>query len=171
MIWQPDLIADASSLGLKLMDNFADIFDEVNDAPSGKNKEELFVARMDWDDDNTFGGRSTLNHYFVNGYDQYLGERNINDGRCYSWINPTSYTYNAFNNRDKDTRYKATFQTVWYATKTQKAVLSIMSLTARTKASTGTIPLLVILPCTIRDIICLLRKSELKLKTVKVITI
>ena len=114
------LIADASSLGLKLMDNFADIFDEANDAPSGKNKEELFVARMDWDDDNTFGGRSTLNHYFVNGYDQYLGERNINDGRCYSWINPTSYTYNAFNNRDKDTRYKATFQTVWYATKTQK---------------------------------------------------
>ena len=55
--------------------------------------------------------------------------------------------------------------------KRKKAVLSIMSLTARTKASTGTIPLLVILPCTIRDIICLLRKSELKLKTVKVITI
>ncbi|WP_274972220.1 RagB/SusD family nutrient uptake outer membrane protein [Bacteroides fluxus] len=114
------LISDAPSLGLKLMDNYADVFDEANDAPSGKNKEELFVARMDWDDDNTFGGRSTLNHYFVNGYDQYLGERNINDGRCYSWINPTGYTYNAFDNRDKDTRYEATFQTVWYATKTQK---------------------------------------------------
>lgn len=114
------LVADAPSLGLRLMENFSDVFDEANDAPSGKNKEELFVARMDWDDNTTFGGRSTLNHYFVNGYDAYLGERNINDGRCYSWINPTKYTYDAFNNRDKDTRYEATFQTVWYATKTQK---------------------------------------------------
>lgn len=114
------LIEEAPSLGLKLMDNYAAIFDEANDAPSGKNKEELFVARMDWDDDNTFGGRSTLNHYFVNGYDKYLGERNINDGRCYSWINPNPYTYDAFNNRKKDTRYYATFQTVWYATKVQK---------------------------------------------------
>lgn len=114
-----ELINSASSLGLKLMDNYADVFDEANDAPSGKNKEELFVARMDWDDDNTYGGRSTLNHYFVNGYDAYLGERNVKDGRCYSWINPTGYTYNAFNNRDKDTRYAATFQTVWYATKKQ----------------------------------------------------
>ncbi len=115
-----NLIAEAPSLGLKLMEHYKDVFDEANDAPSGKNTEELFVARFDWDDDNTFGDRSTLNHYFVNGYDQYLGERNLNDGRCYSWINPTGYTYQAFNNRDKDTRYEATFQTVWYATKTQK---------------------------------------------------
>lgn len=114
-----ELIKDAPALGLKLMDNYADVFDEANDAPSGKNKEELFVVRMDWDDDNTYGGRGTLNHYFVNGYDAYLGERNINDGRCYSWINPTAYTYRCFDNRDKDTRYEATFQTVWYATKTQ----------------------------------------------------
>lgn len=113
------LITDAPSLGLKLMDNYAGIFDEANDAPSGKNKEELFVARMDWDDDNTYGGRSTLNHYFVNGYDKYLGERNLNDGRCYSWINPNPYTYDAFSNREVDTRYGATFQTVWYATKKQ----------------------------------------------------
>lgn len=114
-----DLIKDAPSLGLKLMDRYADIFDEANDAPSGRNKEELFIARMDWDDDATFGGRSTLNHYFVNGYDKYMGERNLNDGRCYSWINPNPYTYDAFNNREKDTRYNATFQTVWYATKKQ----------------------------------------------------
>lgn len=114
------LIEDAPSLGLMLMPKFADVFDEANDAPSGKNKEELFVARMDWDLNNTYGGRSTLNHYFVNGYDAYLGERNIHDGRCYSWINPTAYTYATFNNRDKDTRYEATFQTVWYATKKQK---------------------------------------------------
>ena len=113
------LIEDAPSLGLKLMDNYADLFDEAFDAPSLGNTETLFVARMDWDDDNTYGGRSTLNHYFVNGYDAYLGERNLNDGRCYSWFNPTQYTYNAFNNRDKDTRYDATFQKVWYATKTQ----------------------------------------------------
>lgn len=114
------LIADAPGLGLKLMDRYADVFDESNDAPSGKNKEELFVARMDWDDDNTYGGRSTLNHYFVNGYDAYLGERNLNDGRCYSWFNPTPYTYDVFTQRDLDTRYQATFQQVWYATKTQK---------------------------------------------------
>lgn len=113
------LIADASSLGISLMPNFADVFNEANDDPSGKNKEELFVARMDWDLDNTYGRRSTLNHYYVNGYEAYMGERNINDGRCYSWFNPNKYTYNAFNNRDKDTRYDATFQKVWYATKTQ----------------------------------------------------
>ncbi len=111
------LIADAPSLGLSLMPNFADVFDEANDSPSGKNKEELFVARFDWDIDNTFGARGTLNHYYVNGYDTFLGERNIRDGRCYSWNNPTGYTFATFNNRDKDTRYTATFQTVWYATK------------------------------------------------------
>lgn len=114
------LITDAPSLGLSLMPSFADVFDEANDDPSGKNKEELFVARMDWDLDNTYGRRSALNHYFVNGYEAYMGERNINDGRCYSWFNPNNYTYNAFNNRDKDTRYNATFQKVWYATKVQK---------------------------------------------------
>ncbi|MDU1890097.1 MAG: RagB/SusD family nutrient uptake outer membrane protein [Dysgonomonas sp.] len=113
------LITDAPSLDISLMPNFADVFDENNDAPSGKNKEELFVARMDWDDNSVYGARSTLNHYYVNGYDAYLGERNLNDGRCYSWNNPNSYTYNVFTNRDVDTRYKGTFQTVWYATKTQ----------------------------------------------------
>jgi len=114
------LIADAPSLGISLMSSFADIFNEENDDPSGKNKEELFVARMDWDLDNTYGRRSTLNHYYVNGYEAYMGERNIDDGRCYSWFNPNVYTYNAFNNRYKDTRYDATFQKVWYATKAQK---------------------------------------------------
>lgn len=113
------LIAESSSLGLSLMPNFADVFDEANDAPSGKNKEELLVARQDWDMDNNYGRRTSLNHYFVNGYEAYLGQRNINDGRCYSWFNPTKYTYDVFNNRDKDTRYDATFQKVWYATKTQ----------------------------------------------------
>lgn len=113
------LINDAPSLGLYLMSDFAGIFDEANDAPSGKNKEELFVARMDWDENNIYGARTTLNHYFVNGYDAYLGERNIIDGRCYSWNNPNMYTYDAFTNRDIDTRYNGTFQTVWFATKTQ----------------------------------------------------
>lgn len=111
------LIVDAPALGLKLMDSYADVFSEANDAPSGKNKEELFVARMDWDDDNTYGGTSSLNHYFVNGYDAYLGERNLNDGRCFSWFNPNPYTYEAFDNRQTDTRYQSTFQQVWYATK------------------------------------------------------
>lgn len=113
------LINEAGSLGISLMPKFADVFDEANDAPSGKNKEELFVARFDWDLDNTFGYRGTNNHYYVNGYEAYLGERNINDGRCYSWNNPNHYTYNAFTHRDKDSRYSATFQTVWYATKQQ----------------------------------------------------
>jgi len=111
------LISDAPSLGIKLMPDFAEIFNEENDAPSGKNTEELFVARMDWDDDDVYGGRSTLNHYYINGYDAYLGERNLNDGRCYSWNNPNTYAYDAFTLRDIDTRYKGTFQTVWKATK------------------------------------------------------
>lgn len=114
------LIDDAPSLGISLMPTFAAVFDEENDAPSGKNKEELFVARQDWDLDNNYGRRSTLNHYYVNGYEAYLGERNIHDGRCFSWFNPNNYTYQTFDNRDKDTRYDATFQKVWYATKVQK---------------------------------------------------
>lgn len=113
------LIADAPSLGISLMPNFADVFNEANDDPSGKNKEELFVARMDWDLDNVYGRRTILNHLFVNGYEAYLGERNVKDGRCWHWLNPNPYTYDTFNNRDKDTRYDATFQKVWYATKTQ----------------------------------------------------
>lgn len=114
------LITDAPSWGIYLMAKFADVFDEANDAPSNRNTEALFVARMDWDLNNTYGRTSTLNHYFVNGYDSYLGERNINDGRTYAWFNPNNYTYQAFNLRDKDTRYDATFQKVWYATKKQK---------------------------------------------------
>jgi len=113
------LISDAPALGISLMTDYSDVFDENNDAPSGKNKEELFVARMDWDENSIYGARTTLNHYYVNGYDSYLGERNINDGRCYSWNNPNSYAYNVFTNRDIDTRYNGTFQTVWYATKAQ----------------------------------------------------
>jgi hypothetical protein len=111
------LINDAPALGISLMPNFSDIFDEANDAPSIKNTEALFVARMDWDENNTYGARSTLNHYYVNGYDAYLGERNVKDGRTYSWDNPNTYTYNAFTRRDVDTRYNGTFQTVWFATK------------------------------------------------------
>ncbi len=111
------LINDAPSLAIRLMPNFADVFNEANDAPSKKNLEELFVARMDWDEDNVYGARSTLNHYYVNGYDAYLGERNLIDGRSYSWNNPNSYTYNAFTKRDIDTRYNGTFQSVWFATK------------------------------------------------------
>lgn len=114
-----NLIADAPALGISLMPNFADVFDEANDAPTIKNTEALLVARMDWDENNVYGGRSTLNHYYVNGYDAYLGERNLKDGRSYSWNNPNAYTYNAFTNRDIDTRYNGTFQTVWYATKLQ----------------------------------------------------
>ncbi|MCD8177381.1 MAG: RagB/SusD family nutrient uptake outer membrane protein [Tannerellaceae bacterium] len=111
------LLTDAPSLGLSLMPEYAYVFDEANDPPSGRNTEELFCVRFDWDLDNTYGDNHILNHLYVNGYEAFLGERNINDGRCYSWNNPTAYTLKTFNNRETDTRYNATFQTVWYATK------------------------------------------------------
>lgn len=54
----------------------------------------------------------------MNKYDAQLGERNLQDGRCYAWFRGTDWLYNtAFKDKINDTRYYKSFQSVWYATK------------------------------------------------------
>ncbi|MCD8261098.1 MAG: RagB/SusD family nutrient uptake outer membrane protein [Bacteroides sp.] len=112
-----ELIEEAPRQGVNLMPTYASVFDEANDAPSSRNTEELFVARWDYDMDIVYGGQSTINHYYVGGYDTYVGERTVEYGRLYGWNNPNPYTYDVFTLRDVDTRYNSTFQKVWYCTR------------------------------------------------------
>lgn len=114
------LITDSPGLGLKLLDNFADVHKAGNEA----NEEVLFSVQ--YSSDKVFGGGHLLNHFYVNKYENQLGERNIKDGRCYAWFRATPWLLNvAFADKTNDSRYINTFQTVWYATKTTSGEYTI----------------------------------------------
>lgn len=113
------LIDESASIGLGLLDNYADVHAPNNE----NNKEALFVVQFG--DDPIYGvassdnGSNRLAHVFVSGYFNFNGSGNvqtIEDGRVYARYHGTSWLYNeAFGNVDADTRYSGTFQTHWYA--------------------------------------------------------
>lgn len=105
------LIDNAASYGLGLLPNFGDVFKAGNEA----NKEVLFSVQ--YSKDLTYGSSHLWNHLYVCGYDAFLGQRDLTDGRSYSWFRGTSWMYNvAFADKINDGRYYKTFQSVWYAT-------------------------------------------------------
>jgi hypothetical protein len=108
------LITKAPSLGLGLLDNFAD----VHKAKNEDNKEVLYSVQYMLD--KVYGSEHQLNHLFVTGYTAWTGGlRNLNDGRPYVWYRGTPWLYNvAFADKTNDSRYVSTFQTVWYGTNT-----------------------------------------------------
>jgi len=106
------LIDDAPALNIGLLPDFEDVHRPTNE----DNAEVLFSVQ--YSTDLVFGGEQTWNHLYVNKYDVQLGERNLNDGRCYAWFRGTDWLYNtAFADKTNDSRYYKTFQSVWYATR------------------------------------------------------
>jgi hypothetical protein len=108
------LINEAPSMGVKLLDNFADIFKATNE-----NNEEV-LWNVQYEDGYTdYGGNHTLNHYYTTQYTRIMQERNVNDGRPYSWYRCTQWVYDTlYADKVNDSRYAGTFQQVWYATTT-----------------------------------------------------
>jgi hypothetical protein len=108
-----DLIDNAGAYGNGLLADYGDIFKDNNE----NNKEVLF--NVQYSTDLTYGGNyNAWNHLYVCPYDAVLGERNLNDGRSYSWFRGTSWMYNvAFADKINDSRYFKTFQSTWIATK------------------------------------------------------
>jgi hypothetical protein len=106
------LIDQKGALGISLMPDFADVF-----KPGNESKQEV-LFNVQYSRDLTFGGSHLWNHLYVDPYDAYLGERNLNDGRSYAWFRATKWVYEtAFADKINDTRYYKTFQSVWKATK------------------------------------------------------
>jgi hypothetical protein len=106
-----DLIDNASKYNVALLPDYGDVFKAGNEA----NKEILFSVQ--YSKDLTYGGSHLWNHLYVAGYDFYLGQRDLANGRSYGWFRGTDWMYNtAFADKTNDSRYYKTFQSVWYAT-------------------------------------------------------
>ncbi len=130
------LITNKGTFGLDLEPNFADVFRDKNEY----GRESMFVLDRNLDpvfsESNYNAGsgqdgnkENRLNHYWVSFYtlnrnvnegipgttavNAQLVTRDLEYGRPFRRFRPTQYTYNAFNNRDVDSRYDKTFQKVW----------------------------------------------------------
>jgi hypothetical protein len=124
-----DLITNKGTYGLSLWDDYADVNKDGNDY----GKEVLFAVDYnndakygEWVAQSSGGKNNLLNSMFRPNYPNMNGNypasgggnpmtRDIANGRPYVRTRPnTPYIYNqAFVNRDIDTRYDKTFQTVW----------------------------------------------------------
>jgi len=120
-----DLINSSASLGLSLLPDFANVFAEGNES----NNEVLWTvqhtANLAYNGPNNSGvtnysADNVLNHMWVGQYEKRPGMvRSMAYGRPYIRCTPTRWlTDTAFKERVNDTRYGKTFQTVWYANRT-----------------------------------------------------
>lgn len=115
-----ELINDAPSLGLGLLEDFGDVFKENNET----NKEVLWTVQHTSNlayngstAQNSSGPDNVLVHMWVPKYETEVPgmQRNIVDGRPYIRAVPTRWlTDTVFRDKTDDTRYGKTFQTVWY---------------------------------------------------------
>lgn len=102
------LIDDAPSLEIALTANFADVFKAGNE-----NASEVLM-NVQYSTDKTYSGGSDINHYFVARYDDAMKARDFVNGRSYRWYRGNPWLYNeAFADKENDTRYWGTFQSVW----------------------------------------------------------
>lgn len=113
-----DLINTRASLGLELLPDFGDVFAEGNES----NNEVLWTVQhtsnLAFNGPNNSGGTdNVLNHMWVPQYEKQPGMiRSTLYGRPYIRCTPTLWLVNtAFADKTNDTRYKKTFQTVWFA--------------------------------------------------------
>ena len=106
------LIQDASSLGIGLLSEYKDIW-----TPGNENNKEILWNIQYASGYTDYGGNYPLNHFYVTGYHLITGERNLNDGRPYVWYRPTQWLLDVcFADKEIDSRYEGSFQSVWYAT-------------------------------------------------------
>jgi len=109
------LIDDAPSLQISLASDFADIFKAGNEDISE------VLMNVQYSTDKTYSGGHDLNHYFVARYDDAMKARDFVNGRSYRWYRGNPWLYNeAFADKENDTRYRGTFQSVWIVQQTNQ---------------------------------------------------
>ena len=112
------LINDKNALGIGLLPDFGDVYKEGNE----RSMEVLWTvehtSNLAYNGSETQNSSATdniLNHMFVPIYQNSPGlQRSMEYGRPYVRVRPTAWMLNtAFMERENDTRYHKTFQTVW----------------------------------------------------------
>lgn len=120
----PDPNSPFANYGAELMSDFAEIHREGNEY----NREVLFSANRNGDptysniepfigDDNQFTQNRATWYYRCFYFQDMPGLiRDVENGRPWVRLMPTDYLLNTvFNNKEVDSRYHKSFQTVWYA--------------------------------------------------------
>lgn len=99
----------------RLLDSYASVFDINNQ----QNPEVVFPVRYSGDPLSN-GSGNQWHLYWLSAYDEHPGlSRSIEYGRPFQRFRPTPFLLNLFD-RQIDTRYDATFQTVWLANNANK---------------------------------------------------
>jgi starch-binding outer membrane protein, SusD/RagB family len=116
------LIDGMSTYGLALQQDFAKVYEEGNEANSEVIWSVQHTSNLAFNGPNNsgvtnFSADNVLNHMWVPQYEKQPGMiRTTQYGRPYIRCTPTRWlTDVCFAERVNDTRYKKTFQTVWYA--------------------------------------------------------
>jgi len=112
------LITNKASLGLNLQQDFAKIYAEGNESNSEVLWTIQHTSNIAYNGPNNSGGTdNVLNHMWVPKYETFVPgmQRDIFYGRPYIRCVPTRWlTDSVFLEKTNDTRYRKTFQTVWY---------------------------------------------------------
>ena len=142
-----DIINNRASLQLTLLPDFAKVFAEGNE----DNNEVLWTvqhtANIAYNGPNNsgvsnFSADNVLNHMWVGQYEKRPGMvRDVFYGRPYIRCIPTRWLVDtAFKERVHDSRYKKTFQTVWYANNPNPAGYPVWSNPLPPGAPSGAVP-------------------------------
>ncbi|HTN36682.1 MAG TPA: RagB/SusD family nutrient uptake outer membrane protein [Arachidicoccus sp.] len=115
------VIENSKGLGLGLLPDFGDVFKEGNEANAEVLWSVQHTANIAYNGPNNSGTKNfsadnVMNHMFVPQYEKQPGMIRSKDyGRPYIRCVPTHWlTDTVFAERQKDSRYNKTFQTVWY---------------------------------------------------------
>lgn len=113
---KPSLLADFKSIFSLAQERSKEVIwsvQFVNGGNTALNNASLGAYNSSANTGATFGGNS-LHLYFLMRYDTQLGmQRDIANGRPFIRFSPTSYALNVYN-KDIDSRYEKSFQTVWF---------------------------------------------------------
>jgi hypothetical protein len=106
-----------NNYSFRLLPNFARVFDQG----SGEINDEVIWSIQYTSDPLTNGGGNNAHLYFLMEYDVLPGmERDVQNGRPWKRFRPTEYTLETlFADRDNDSRYSASFKTLFFVNKPQ----------------------------------------------------
>jgi hypothetical protein len=109
-----------NNYNLRLSPNFARVFDQG----SGEINDEVIWSVQYTSEPLTNGGGNNAHLYFLMEYDVLPGmERDVQNGRPWKRFRPTEYTLETiFADRENDSRYSASFKTLFFANKPQGAL-------------------------------------------------
>lgn len=110
----PDATSPMANFGAMLMDDFAQVHAEDNH----NNAEVLFAIQGETMNRDELNDRGGWQHFFFRPfYVRWPGmSRDVENGRPWIRFRPTDYLLNeVYNNKEVDSRYDKSFQTVWIA--------------------------------------------------------